>query len=223
MKCSNHKNKDAQCRCLDCGKLICEECSIKYNGKIICKDCYEDISSTDAKVELQKKEIREQEYIIRVHCNPFLTFITSLIPGAAQMYMGLMHRGIQLLTAFIVSIILMAEVLPSVFVAATFIVWFYSFFDAHQIKKKIRSGIKVKDEYVVDIDIDFIKGISNKKLGIGLLIFGGYILLKNLLKASTRFLGMNLYYNVSSTIERLIIPVGLIVIGVIFLNRSRTD
>ncbi|MEG2852692.1 MAG: hypothetical protein RR879_07545, partial [Hydrogenoanaerobacterium sp.] len=66
--------------------------------------------------------------------NSFLTFCFAFIPGAGQMYLGMMKRGVSIMLAFAVitavagflNLPLISVVLP--------VIWFFSFFDTFNIK-----------------------------------------------------------------------------------------
>lgn len=66
--------------------------------------------------------------------NGFFTFIFSLLPGAGEMYMGFMKRGISTMAVFFLVIALSAwsGIGPFMFVLP--IVWFYSFFTVHNLR-----------------------------------------------------------------------------------------
>jgi len=63
----------------------------------------------------------------------FFTFIFSLIPGAAEMYMGFMKQGVSLMAVFALSIVGLAYGLEAFFIPAMVLIWFYSFFHARNI------------------------------------------------------------------------------------------
>ncbi|WP_066506688.1 B-box zinc finger protein [Abyssisolibacter fermentans] len=223
MKCYKHDKSDAQYRCLNCGRPICKECSINYKDQIICDECYKELINNEnkQKINLSKKEEYTSE--ARVHYSSFMIFITSFIPGAAHMYMGLMNKGIQLLALFALCIALGGEIDFLILGAGAVIIWFYSFFDAHHVKKKIFMGIKVQDENVLNIDMNFVRSLNKKKVGLGLVIFGGYVLLKNILSIIRRIFDFNFLYTLTYSIEKSIIPILLIVLGLLFIKRAKTD
>lgn len=67
--------------------------------------------------------------------NGFFTFIFSLIPGAGEMYMGFLKQGASLMGIFIILIVLATELGISTLVFALPVVWFYSFFHVHCLRK----------------------------------------------------------------------------------------
>lgn len=222
MECYYHKNKEATFRCVECGKPICNECSNSLNGKHMCSECYsyEIQKMKHSKVNLDKEH--SSDTCSEVHrINRFFVFILSLLPGTAQMYLGLMNRGVQLLGCFILSMILSIDLEVFIFIAATIIIWFYSFFDAHHKKNKLLNGIEVEDDILFNIDIEKIKDLDYKKVGKILLALGGYILISNILNYLQYSIGMVLAYRYIRLMEKSLIPIGLIILGVIFLKRAK--
>ena len=64
----------------------------------------------------------------------FTTFICSLIPGAAEMYMGFMKKGISMMAIFILCFVVPSVLRVSdVFILFAVLVWFYSFFHARNL------------------------------------------------------------------------------------------
>lgn len=59
----------------------------------------------------------------------FLTFCFAFIPGAGQMYMGFMKRGVSLMSGFFLTIFLSYWLDLSLFIFVSVILWFYAFFD----------------------------------------------------------------------------------------------
>lgn len=69
-----------------------------------------------------------------------LAVLLSLIPGASQMYLGLMNRGLLICFLFCVSLFLLH--IPLVYVP----IWIASIFDSRKIRKQMDQGEKVKDD-----------------------------------------------------------------------------
>ena len=64
----------------------------------------------------------------------FLTFCFSLLPGAGQMYMGFMKRGVSLMSAFFLLIFLSSWLNLGPLMFAMPIIWFFAFFDTHNLR-----------------------------------------------------------------------------------------
>ena len=86
--------------------------------------------------------------------NGFLTFCFAFIPGAGQMYLGYMHRGLSIVGAF--ALITMAASFFSYFglgVLAVLlpIIWMYSFFDTFRIASQTPEEAAAKpDAFLLD-------------------------------------------------------------------------
>ncbi|MDR0266687.1 hypothetical protein [Paenibacillus sp.] len=61
----------------------------------------------------------------------WLTFMFALLPGVGHLYLGFTKKGIQIMIAACVSIILIPSI-PLIFSFALAILWFYQLFDALQ-------------------------------------------------------------------------------------------
>jgi len=151
--------------------------------------------------------------------NGFLGFIFSLLPGAGQMYMGLMKRGLQLMVVFfgIIALdsFLYLEELLLVFLIP---IWFFSFFDSHQIYKAIKQGEEVKDTFAFDIPS---KTFGKYHIGIGLIVIGLLALIRRLTHA-LHYMDLSHEMRVLYTnIERSIVPVLLIILGIWIIRRSK--
>jgi hypothetical protein len=64
----------------------------------------------------------------------FLTFCFSLLPGAGQMYMGFMKRGISLMSAFFLLIFFSSWLGLGPLMFAMPIIWFFAFFDTFNLR-----------------------------------------------------------------------------------------
>lgn len=62
-----------------------------------------------------------------------ITIALSIIPGAGHMYLGLLNRGLQLMSIFFFSAFLMGWLNMSLFLFILPVIWFYSLFDAYHL------------------------------------------------------------------------------------------
>ena len=146
-------------------------------------------------------------------------FCFSLIPGAAQMSMGLFRRGIQLMVTTIGAFTLLLSFnLEQLIPVICMPLWFFSFFDGYNIKKQIDLGKNVEDQEVYNYDLL----LKNKKfLGIAFLALGliGFLnTIPNSILIS--ILGDN-YQRIYWTLRRSIVPLFMIVLGISLLFKSR--
>lgn len=107
----------------------------------------------------------------------FFTFILSLLPGTAHMYMGFMKMGISLMGMFVLSISVAGMLNIGVLSLVSVLIWFYSFFHAHNLAN-VNDEIfaETEDKFLFGIDTFNRNKISDEKyrkyLGIGLIVFG---------------------------------------------------
>ena len=157
--------------------------------------------------------------------NGFFTFILSLMPGAAHMYMGFMKMGLSLMGVFVLACSIGSMLNLGIMALFVILTWFYSFFHALNIAN-------LSDEEFDRIEDDFLFGIDNlnktkitsekyrKYFGIGLITFG-IILLWNV--TIVRFIPRILHYfpelfrdifwRFSSMVPQLVIAIIIIVVG----------
>ncbi len=64
----------------------------------------------------------------------FLAFICSLVPGAGEMYIGFMKRGLSIMLIFWGIIFVSVWLNLSSLLFAIPIIWFYSFFEVHNLR-----------------------------------------------------------------------------------------
>ncbi len=97
--------------------------------------------------------------------NSFLTFCFAMMPGAGQMYVGLMKKGVCLMTLFFGVCLLAVTDIPYMIITVP-VLWFYSFFDAINynnlpIEKKelIKDRLDIDKSMIVFIGLVLILGI----------------------------------------------------------------
>lgn len=119
--------------------------------------------------------------------NKIFSFICSLIPGAAEMYMGFMKMGVSLMAVFALSIMVPCILQSSdAAVFAAILIWFYSFFHARNI-------VACDDETFAELTDDYIwtEFLDGKEIHVPsravqkwgaviLIVFGASMLLENL-------------------------------------------
>ncbi len=109
--------------------------------------------------------------------NRFLTFCFSLLPGAAEMYMGFMKTGVSMMILFFAIMALSVMINQGVLGMIGLVVWFYGFFHANHLASLSDEEFReVKDEYLFGMDnLPGVRTIVAKyqKLAACLLIFVG--------------------------------------------------
>ena len=162
--------------------------------------------------------------------NGFFTFIFSLIPGAGEMYMGFLKQGASLMGLFILLIMLASELGISTLVFALPVVWFYSFFHVHCLRKMTDEEFyAVEDEFLFHadqlLDMEKQSGKQRKVLAGALLLLGTLVLCDNfstlfrwiLPDHMTRFV-----YNFFNMLPHIIVGLLFVVTGIwLILGKKR--
>ena len=159
--------------------------------------------------------------------NGFLTFCFAFVPGAGQMYLGYMHRGLSIVTLF--ALVTMAASFFSflglgILVVLLPIIWMYSFFDTFRIAGMTPEEESANpDAFLFDpAEImgekwrSLLRG-RHKIIGIVLIALGAYMLYRNFLYPSL----MRLVYEFDlAWLERMMngLPVLLMALVIIGLG-----
>ena len=153
----------------------------------------------------------------------FSTFLFSLIPGAAEMYMGFMKKGISLMTIFILCFVVPSVLrFSDVFILFALLVWFYSFFHARNLAACTEEELRaLKDEYVWSSLIEGkeikITNPTLRKWGAIVLIVYGVIQLWDTISRWIYYLIPDHMWEVASMfvdeIPRIMVAVVIIIIG----------
>lgn len=157
----------------------------------------------------------------------FFTFIFSMLPGAGQMYQGLMKKGVSIMFAFFAIIALSFTISMEEFIAILPVIWFYSFFDCmNRSNYTVDELSMVEDKMIFDskiIDGEFInKYIAHKNTFIGwiVILFGVLIFYNNVIRSFLWRLenilpGVTL---IANKLPAVIMSVVIIIVGVRLLK-----
>jgi hypothetical protein len=80
MNCVNHESALATSVCASCGRALCPDCTIRWQGKVSCKTC------------LESKEF-ERVARVPMQKSPTVAALLSLMPGLGQVYVGYYLAG----------------------------------------------------------------------------------------------------------------------------------
>lgn len=159
--------------------------------------------------------------------NGFLTFIFSLLPGAGQMYMGFMRRGLSLMGLFFALIFLSSwlNIGPMLYLIP--LVWFYGFFDTNNLRSLTDEEFySMEDDYILfpELTSRILTHSSHRTiLAIIFIIIGITILWNNFISIVDIFLPYYLISHLSNFVHYLIqIGIGFgIILGGIYLIRGK--
>lgn len=119
--------------------------------------------------------------------NKIFTFIWSLVPGAAEMYMGFMKMGLSIMAVFCLSIMVPSVIRASdVFILIPFMVWFYSFFHARNLAACADETFgQLADAYIWEEFLDgrelhLPRGAARKWIAVILIVLGATLLWENM-------------------------------------------
>jgi len=177
--------------------------------------------------------------------NKLLTFLCACVPGAGQMYHGLLKRGLSLMVLFWGVIFLAATTYLTVILFLLPVIWFYSFFDTvNRMNMPVDEMRTLKDDYLFfnesfrsaagkwEESSLFRRAFQERHLIIGwlLIILAGWILLNTLFVSWmgagfwTAFMPERLYYAIREliqTVPALVVPCFCLIIGVKLITGDR--
>lgn len=136
----------------------------------------------------------------------FWTFIFSFLPGAAEMYMGFMKKGISIMALFFICFIVPVMMRVSdILILIAVLVWFYGFFHARNMAAYSESELQeIPDEFIWEsvgsLGKIKISDPAMRKWGAAILIIYGLSLLW---QTTSRFI----YALTPETVWRYISPV----------------
>lgn len=157
------------------------------------------------------------------------TFVFSLMPGAGEMYLGFMKRGVSTMCLFLgVFALSMIANVPEGLVLLP-VIWFYSFFTVHNLAALPDEEFYQQEDQYVLLHVDRIPSIDKwergqvKFLAAALIILGGWMLLGS---AWDMLWGMmpDWLWNVASPIHEgvpQLVMAGLLIVFGVYLIRGK--
>ena len=162
----------------------------------------------------------------------FLTFIFSLMPGAGEMYMGFMKRGVSVMCAFLgwIGICGVLQFGAGFYLAP--VIWFYSFFSVHNLASlPDEEFYQIEDDYVL-LHMDQIFRTDEwergkvKFIAAACILLGGYTILTTIWHALWSMLPDWLYdnlYFIRNGIPRIMISLLLMAFGVYLIRGKKVQ
>lgn len=163
----------------------------------------------------------------------FMTFLFSLIPGAGEMYLGFMKMGVSLMGLFWGIVALSIFFNTGFLMLINVIVWFYSFFHAHNLQAMDDEEFyALEDHYLIPVDLDreFWNRANitkyRKLLAWVLIVFGAAVIWNGLLDLLYWILPEDLWEyvrSVSNYIPQLVLGVGIIAVGLLLIRGKKQE
>lgn len=165
--------------------------------------------------------------------NKFFVFCFSFIPGAGQMYLGMMKKGMAVMAAFFglifVAVMLSTGIL-SIFLP---VIWFYSFFDTfnnarYNADQRLQMDYKFWEDCKKGIWVPRRDGRISKNtpkyLGIGCILLGAYSLYQNAIRSIYWYFDVpNWLYYMTERLPGLFVAIAIIGLGVYLLKKTKKD
>lgn len=162
----------------------------------------------------------------------FLLFITSLFPGAGEMYMGFKKQGISIMGVFWLTIALATGLNFGWLLMLLPILWFYSFFNVHNLKSLTEEEFySVEDDYILHLDRLFgnseeVLKKYRKALAVFLIVIGVVLLWNSLfdvLEWILPYFLQDFLWRISYLLPRLILAVGVIGLGLYLIHGKKRE
>lgn len=170
--------------------------------------------------------------------NRFLLFCFSFLPGAGEMYFGLMKTGISLLSIFAVSVMLASYTQVGVLMFVPLVVWVYSFFHANNMGALSDEEFgRLEDEYLFRFGEKefgfkaFVAEKYRKAFAIVLIVLGMTMLWQTFCRVLRHIVGNDFYYEyisrfttvISDDIPRVIVAFVIIWFGVKLIRGKKEE
>lgn len=164
--------------------------------------------------------------------NSFLTFCFSFLPGAGQMYMGFMKRGVSLMSAFFLLIFITVITGLGSLMFAMPILFFFAFFDTFNLR-----AMPDEEFYRMEDNYLFINELAKEKtriihskyhniLALTLIIIGFSILWNNVYSIVQNYLPQyisNILYQFGRYFPQFIIGLAIIALGLYLIRGKKAD
>ena len=159
--------------------------------------------------------------------NSFLTFLCALIPGAGQMYLGLLKKGCSIMLAF--SLDVAVTVFIPLFAIFLPVIWFYAFFDTFNLHSMTEEERKAQEgKFLVDVDGVIGKdwrAIRQKRhtvIGVVCIVFGAYLLFDNFISPLLyRVFQTDVIYSIVHSIPTFVVSALIILLGVYLVKGGK--
>ncbi|MGA2614144.1 MAG: LIM domain-containing protein [Spirochaetia bacterium] len=216
MKCSTHPRAESIASCARCGRPFCGECVVEVDERMWCRECLKAI--------LAPPTAGAHPGWVKL-----VAALLSLLPGAGHMFLGMIGKGFALMSLLIASVFLVilysdatgmywmtAYLVPSLSV----LFLSYAVFDAMAIcdaRKGGRARPETDDETMKAV---WERVLLNRRTGGWILLVAGIVGVLHIFSEPLNRMAAD-WLHVSVPITGLVIPVILLLIGILLLQKSR--
>lgn len=161
----------------------------------------------------------------------FWTFCFSLIPGAGEMYLGFMKRGLSMMCLFLGWFAFCGASGFNIGMCILPVIWFYSFFQVHNLVSLPDEEFYQQEDDYLFLHMDKIVGVDKwergkvKFVAVALIFIGGYTIVNTIWHSFWSALPDWLYndlYVVRDGVPKIVISLLLIAFGV-YLIRGKKE
>jgi hypothetical protein len=218
MVCKNHEEKEMKFVCNVCGEPLCEDCSVELENAVYCKECLGKLLKHRGENAGGKKA--KKSWI--------LALCLSLIPGTGHMYLGLIKKGLtimSLLFSLVFVVILFSESSAMYWTAGyliptlSFLFLTYSIFDCLSLTGRINSGENLSDEGIYELELLRDMIIRKRFLCSLLLISAGLIGVINIFSRTITDI-IRVYLGINFSIAGMVFAIFLVVLGIYLLREG---
>ena len=158
--------------------------------------------------------------------NGFLTFCFACLPGAGQMFLGFMKRGMSLMTIFFGIIALAGFLRLDILLFAVPVIWCYAFFDTMNKNSLTNEELNALPDRFLWIEDEDLSLFSKQKfrtvLAVALIVIGVYSLLQMVWDILQEAMGGKLPYWLYGGIfydtPRILFSLVIIVVGIYLMG-----
>lgn len=162
-------------------------------------------------------------------------FVFSFIPGAGEMYLNMMKKGIFLMASFFAVSFISSTINSGILPFLMPVIWFYSFFETHNMKHfSLDYRIECDNNFANNLDSQFLKdklnsGNKSKYIGYALVLFGVFYILKMLRLSIYSVIDLinpaiaDFIYDIISGSTDFLIALILIVLGIKLIKNGKKD
>ena len=164
--------------------------------------------------------------------NGFLRFIFSMLPGAAEMYLGFMKMGLSLMTIFFLLIVISVSLESGILMIADVVVWFYAFFHAHNLAgMSDEEFYAVEDEYLIpfdklSFDTKMLSEEAKKVISICMILIGVVLTYQGINKMIAPFIPTwlnDMIYQFSYSLPKVVVGLAIIYIGTKMIKGKKIE